>query len=351
MTVLRRHSADFEQLLKVLRREKTDRPVLFEIYFDPEYYSFFAGRSLEEAESNSLDALRIRVEGSYNAGLDFATDNGSEFRFPLNMQRHEKTVSLNESCMISDWESFSAYPWMDPDKCCYDRLEQIKPYLPDNMKLVILGPGGVLENVTQLIGYENMCFMLYEDPELLEAVFTRVGSGLLRYYERVLEYDTVGAIISADDWGFNTQTFLSVPHLRKYVFPWHRKIVEAAHKKGKPAILHSCGYMNEVFEDIIEYMQYDAKHSFEDNILPVEKCYERWGDRIAILGGIDMDFLISSSMDEVRQRCRKLADLAVHSTGYALGTGNSLCYYVPKEKAIAMMEIANNYGFRQEKGL
>ena len=343
MPVLRKRFADFDELMKVLRREKTEKPVLFEIFFDKEYYEFFSGKSLDGVESNSLEELKIKMEAFYNAGYVYTSTHGSEYGFPREEQARASSISINEGCVITDWDSFHAYNWMDPDKCCYDKLDEIAPYLPDNMKLVVMGPGGVLENVTWLIGYENMCYMLYEDPELLEAVFEKVGSGLLRYYERALEYDTVGAIISNDDWGFNTQTFLSVPNMRKYVFPWHKKIVEAAHKKGKPAILHSCGYMNEVFDDIIDDMKFDAKHSFEDNILSVEKSFERWGDRIAILGGLDLNFFIESSMDEVQRRCKALADLAVTKPGYALGSGNSMCYYIPREKAIAMLEIANNY--------
>ena len=343
MPVLRKRYADFDELLKVLRREKTGKPVLFEIFFDKEYYEFFSGKSLEGVPANSLEEMKIKVDAFYNAGYVYASIHGSEYGFPRETQARANSISINEGCVIHDWESFHAYNWMDPDKCCYDKLEQIKPYLPDNMKIIVMGPGGVLENVTWLIGYDNMCYMLYEDPELLEAVFEKVGSGLLRYYERALEYDSVGAIISNDDWGFNTQTFLSVPHMRKYVFPWHKKIVEAAHKKGKPAILHSCGYMNEVFDDIIDDMKFDAKHSFEDNILSVEESYKRWGDRIAILGGLDLNFFIESPMDVVKTRCKALADLAVNSTGYALGSGNSMCYYIPREKAIAMLEIANNY--------
>ena len=60
-------------------------------------------------------------------------------------------------------------------------------------------------------------------------------------------------------------------HLRKFVFPWHKRIVETIHKFGKPAILHSCGNLIEVMDDIIEDMGYDAKHSFEDAIMPVEE--------------------------------------------------------------------------------
>ena len=68
-------------------------------------------------------------------------------------------------------------------------IYDIKPYLPDGMKLMAMGPGGVLENAMALTGYDNMCYMLYEEPELLEAIFREVGSRLVRYYQLAAQYD------------------------------------------------------------------------------------------------------------------------------------------------------------------
>ncbi len=334
---------DFNQLLKVLRLEKTDYPILFEIFMDAQYYEYFSGKSLNDVAHNSVDELKIVVEAFYNAGYVYASTHACEFTFAKNEREHKDSVSLNDGGIIIDRESFERYEWMNPVDCDYSKLNVIKPFLPDGMKLIVLGPGGVLENVTSLIGYENMCYMRYEDEELLADVFNKVGNGLLQYYEIALEYDTVGAIIVNDDWGFNTQTFLSTDDMRRYVFPWHKKIVEAAHEKGKMAILHSCGYMQEVFDDIIDEMKFDGKHSYEDNILSVEDSYEKYSTRIAILGGLDLDYLIQSSIEDVKDRATKLAKLGVERGGYALGTGNSMCYYVPEEKALCLINTANNY--------
>jgi hypothetical protein len=38
-----------------------------------------------------------------------------------------------------------------------------------------------------------------------------------------------------------------------------------------------------------------VKHSFEDKIMPVEEVYRRWGDRIGIVGGLDMHLLASGT--------------------------------------------------------
>lgn len=35
------------------------------------------------------------------------------------------------------------------------------------MKLMNCGPGGVLENLIALTGFDNLCMMTYDDPELL----------------------------------------------------------------------------------------------------------------------------------------------------------------------------------------
>ena len=91
-------------------------------------------------------------------------------------------------------------------------------------------------------------------------------------------------------------------------------------------------------DDIIDDIKFDAKHSFEDVIIPVEQAYEKWGSRIAILGGIDMDFMCRSTPEQIRQRCEAMLAKAATRGGYALGTGNSVPEYVPYCNYLAMID-------------
>lgn len=325
---------DFENFLRVLQRDPAAKPVLFELFLNDTLYCRLAGRDFDR--SDPLDRMKITIEAFAAAGYDYATVMGSAFSFPAGEHKKESTYSANEGALITDRASFEAYPWPDPDAFDYSALEAAKDFLPENMKLMVMGAGGVLENVTALTGYDNLCYMLYEDPELLQDIFDAVGSRLVRYYELSAPYDTVGVIMSNDDWGFNTQTFLKTEDMRKYVFPWHRRITETAHKAGKPVLLHSCGYIADVMDDIIDDMHYDGKHSYEDNIIPVEEAYRRWGGRIAILGGIDVDFIIRSSEEAIKSRCESMLRLTAEKGGYALGSGNSVPEYVPAEHYFAM---------------
>lgn len=117
-----------------------------------------------------------------------------------------------------------------------------------------------------------------------------------------------GVMITNDDWGFKTQTMMSPDDMREYIIPWHVKISEAIHASGRPAILHSCGNLDLVMDDIIDVIGYDGKHSYEDAICPVEDAYVKWGDRIAILGGIDLDFICRETPAAVYERSKRMLD-------------------------------------------
>jgi uroporphyrinogen decarboxylase len=87
-------------------------------------------------------------------------------------------------------------------------------------------------------------------------------------------------------------------------------------------------------------MGIDGRHSYEDNILPVERAYELHIDKFAILGGIDLDFICRAKPEEVYQRAKKLLIQSADRGGYALGTGNSVPDYVPDENYFAMTHAA-----------
>ncbi len=339
---MKRREPDFENMRKVLKGEVPARPVLFELFMNMDLYKTVNGGTPEG--DDLLSYWKFVMNAYIKLGYDYFTMQLG-FGFPNRSHKQEnlKTISLNDSVMIDSWESFEKYPWPDSDKSDYSILDSIGPYLPDGMQMMVMGPGGVIENVISLVGYDNLCYMTYEDPELLQAIFDGVGSRMVRYYQNVLQHRNIGLICSNDDWGFNTQTFLSPADMRKYVFPWHKKIVEAAHGAGKPVMLHSCGNLREVMEDVVGDMKYDAKHSFEDVIMPIEDFYEKWHSRIALLGGIDMNYICTKSVEEVKSRTSAMLERTASRGGWAVGTGNSIPAYVPLRQFLGMIEAAIGY--------
>ncbi len=328
---------NFENILAVLRREKPSRPTLFEFFMNAEIYSDLSGN--EVIWGTSFDFLKDLVKAFSVAGYDYATWHGSDISFKHGDDEFGGFHAA-AGTLINNRKDFEAYPWPDPDKCDYSSLERVRPYLPHGMKLIVCAPSGVLENAISLVGFENLCFMIIDEPELVTVVFNKIGSILIRHYEIVTGFDTVGACISNDDWGFKTQSMLSPDNMKEYVVSVHRKIAKVIHDAGKPVILHSCGNQKDMYDSIIDDIGYDGKHSYEDAIQPVEDAYEQYGSRIAIMGGIDLDFVCRSTPQEVYDRSKAMLEQTADQGGYALGTGNSVPDYVPFENYYAMISAA-----------
>jgi uroporphyrinogen decarboxylase len=333
---------DFENLRRVLKCQIPGRPTLFEFLLNIDYYERLAGAYADELDDNDpYRSQKIIIKAFQNAGYDYATLPGSDFVFQYADHLKKDTFSLNELAIITDEKSFLEYQWAEPDNYDYACLDDLKELLPEGMKIVIRCNESVYAGVARLMGYDNLCLAIYEDEDLVKEIFDAVGKRILRYNQICCQYDSVGAVIVNDDWGYKTQTMLSPDHLRKYCFPWHKKIVETIHQAGKPAILHSCGNLREVYDDVITDMHYDGKHSFEDAICPVEHIYESYAGRIAVLGGIDLDFLVRSTPEEIRKRSVNLLMKSAQLGGYALGSGNSIPSYIPFENYMAMINAVN----------
>ncbi len=331
---------DFDNLLAVLARKEPERPTLFEFFLNERLYDRLAPDLRNPG--NDFDGMRRLMASFQRAGYDYANVGVPGFSFLAGtvVHRKEKSVSQNEGSVLHNRLDFASFRWPDPDMAQYESLDALGRIMPDGMKLIVYGPDGVLENVSELAGYEALCMLIHDDEKLAMDIFGEVGSRLVRYYELAARSPAVGACISNDDWGFKTQTIFSPADMRKYVFPWHKRIVDVIHKAGKPVILHSCGHFQRIIEDVIEDIGYDGRHSYEDAIMPVEQAYEMYHQRIAIMGGIDLDFVCRSTPEEVYARARAMLVRAAGRGGFALGTGNSVPDYVPDSHYFAMIRAA-----------
>ena len=330
---------DFANFEAVLAGKRPARPCLFELFLNDGLHEELAGAKPDTGLGDFTDHCVWMMNAYRAAGYDYFTLN-APFSFPRKEHPGARTYSLNATALINDRESFLACPWPDARAQDYSYLDFIGERLPPGMKAVPLAPCGVLENAVGLLGYENLCLLLYDDEHLVKQVFDTIGSILLDYYSVVSAAPCSGAVIVNDDWGFKTQLMISAADMRKYVVPWQLKFVDVIHAAGKRAILHSCGCLRAIEEDVFAPGGFDAKHSYEDNIEPVENAYERLAGKVAVLGGIDLDFVCRQSPREVYLRAKRMLKLTAVTGGYALGTGNSVPDYVPHQNYYAMLLAA-----------
>jgi uroporphyrinogen decarboxylase len=240
--------------------------------------------------------------------------------------------------LITSWQDFEAFPWdaLQPDT---RPIEYAARYLPDGMKLTVHTTlfEHVLEN---LLGYEGLAYLLSDEPGLVKRVFERWGQVVFDYYAAVIGADAVGAIFHADDLGFKTATLVAPVVLRELVFPWLKQCADLAHAHGKPFWLHSCGnlFAQGIIDDLIDDVGIDGFHSFQDEILPVAEFKARYGERVATLGGIDMDKLARLDPESLRAYIRTILETCMPGRRFALGSGNTIANYIPLENYGVLLE-------------
>jgi uroporphyrinogen decarboxylase len=341
---LERRTPNFANLRAVLRGGRPDRPVLFEMAHNVGFARPVMG-DLWLADSFPGAPQRNYINAFRWTGYDYAIAPTWPYKLSRGGQmpgRSKKdgaqSVSLNEGGVIRDWESFERFEWPEPVPAEYERMGELGEWVPEGMRLVLRGSGSILEMLVQLCGYEDLCYLLIDQQDLVAALSAKLEALCLEHTRLALQHEFFGAVLFSDDWGFKTSTLVSPADLRRHVLPVHANLVAAVHEADRPAILHSCGKLDEVFDDIIA-IGYDAKHSFEDAATPVDEIYRRWGGQVGILGGVDMDLLARGAPGAIRRRSEDLLALTA-SRGYALGSGNSLPDYIPPESYFAMIAPA-----------
>ena len=369
---------DFENLRRTILRQGPPGPVpFFELFADPgmveavleEKFPVNLHRYIEEPSLElSGDELRglmksldMYVRFCYEMGYDYVPMvTGFSLRRSLkaaadtagvqNWPGGQRYWQDEASGPIQSWADFEAYPWPKAEELNHLALEFVNTIVPDGMKIAAFGYGGIFENSTWLMGLEPFSYALHDQPDLVEAICQRVGELATATAAHAATIDNVDMMFLSDDLGFFSGTLVSPDVIRRYVVPHYKKITDVTHQAGNLVVFHSCGNVYKLMDDFIDDVGIDAKHSYEDKILPVEEAYRRWGDRVAVLGGVDMDLLGRGTEEQVRARVRQILEVCgAKGTGYALGTGNTAANYIPRQNYLAMLDEGRRWN-RQHFG-
>jgi len=391
--------ADFEYLRKVFMRESKGGPVPvielgadnemmaqaagitdfpFELAGDPIYsyvkLSEFArqmsdltpeqvmemiskgGEAMKEEMQIGVKMADLSLAFSMAVGYDYVTvfpivpilRTRSQSRENPQQRGKVRTWQDEHHGVITSRKEFEEYVWPTPDKVGVFTIDMVAPKMPPGMKVMFFYLG-IFEDLKLLMGFENMAIKSIEEPELLDDILEKLTVIAVDAIDRAAAHPATGAVFYGEDMGFNTGIMLTPKFMRKHVIPRHKRIADACHKHGKPFLFHSCGQIDVLMEDLIEVVGIDAKHSFADNIEPVEEVYRRYGHRIAILGGVDVDLLARGATGQVRARARQILDVCGAGGGFALGSGNSVTNYCNFDNYCAMIDEARKWN--EERGL
>ena len=234
-------SPDWEALVQCIGRAGTPNRVHFiELFLDAEIqtaiceqFRLLDGLTVDDA---FLDLKRQVIIQRF-LGYDFVRCGLEGFEMPLARMAIEDTSALERDGgrafmeehrgPITNWAEFEAYPWPDMSLASARSLDWYEANLPDDMCVIASrGLAHFAEYLTWLMGYEMLCYSLYDQRDLVMAISKRLIEMFETALKRMLKYERVKIVWGGDHMGSKSGTLISPADLREFVLPGHKLMAE-----------------------------------------------------------------------------------------------------------------------------
>lgn len=342
---------NLDGLLANLRREGTpDRVYFMELFLDAEVQDALCARygigpqvdpdaplTYYQRLVNLYQFLGYESVYFHTRGVNFPHGSTAAPDTERDQSRGQRNWVDEHQGTITSWQDFETYDWPDVRSIDLRHFEWAEKNLPDQM-CVQVHTHGIFENVSWLLSLEKMAYLLYDDPALVDALFERVGSIQVSVAKVLSQFRCVRTVIGGDDMGHKTGCMIDPKVLMAKCLPWHKRLCGVYRERGIINILHCCGNTRDLMPALIDDVGYDGFHSFEDTIELVTDAKREYGDRAALIGGIDVDFLCRADESAIRRRVRETLAVCQPGGGYCLGTGNSVANYIPVDHYLIMLD-------------
>lgn len=336
---------DYTNILDACNNIKPERLPFYEHLISPFFMEQILGTEfsdLENSEGNDLEEFFKQYCGFFKE----MTYDTVSYEVCVNEALPHKGDSLmgRKPGPIQTEQDFNDFDWdgvVEKYKTISDnKFRALDKTLPEGMKAVGGVGNGVFEISEDLVGLEYLAYMQIDNPELYEKLYNKIGNIMCRIWDWFLQTHSQCFAVCriGDDLGHKNGTLISPAGIRKHIIPQYEKVINLIHNSGHNFLWHSCGNIFEVMDDFIE-IGIDVKHSNEDVIAEYDKWIDLYSEKIALFGGIDMDFLCRQPPDRVYEKVLEDGKrFRNKARGYALGSGNSIPDYVPAEGYLAMIK-------------
>jgi uroporphyrinogen decarboxylase len=259
---------------------------------------------------------------------------GNVLKFP------EDSLCISKKVALEDKGKLSSLELVDPHKD--GRLPNYLHILEETNKIindsivssVIAGP------LTLAVGLREAELLLRDamkDPDYVHELMEFTTQQAIRSGEAVyplkvgLSYSEAPASCS----------LISPKIYRKFVFPYHKRIVDHFKEKKVGVGLHICGFATPILEDIVNT---GVTNISIDAPSDLAKAVEVCRGKAVLLGNVNTNLFYSGTREQMEQNIKDCLAVAPNDSGYILASGCEVPGVAPPEKVDWFMEIANELG-------
>lgn len=229
-----------------------------------------------------------------------------------------------------------------------ERYEKARRIIEENEgeKFVIADiPLSLIHRLEYLRGHDAAWTDPYLHPEELDKLLDKICEISMIAIERFAEIGVDG-VISCDDWGLQNRLMVK-PEIWTQVWqPKYKKVYSFARGKGLLTFLHSCGYIVDILDGLIDAQLNVIQMDQQEN-MGLENLGSRFGGRLCFWCPVDIqNTMVKGTIEDVRNYAKKLIDC------FATFDGGFIAKWYPSPQAIghswekiqAMAETFVEYG-------
>jgi uroporphyrinogen decarboxylase len=344
-----------ERFMAAVQVKQPDRVPMFDFLFQQPMYEKLLGR--RPKIYNAKDAIPMALALDHDAvWLPFGGYNGFQPRY------------LTDDTYIDEWGTTyrtTEYAWpidapvdypiksredwrnyKSPDPTMAGRADDILDAVAMERDNLVLAPGitGPFTTCWLLMGYEKICYSLYDDPELLTEIF-QMSNDYNKEAARLAVQAGGEAIWLGDDLGDSRSGFMNLKQFRKYYLPYLADLAEYVTNLGVPLLLHCCGHFKPYLPDLAQ-TTISAIHPMQRTAnMDLRWVKENYGQRFCLIGNIDSSRTLPyGTPEEVIAEVEEAIDIAAPGGGYVLASDHSLHDGISVENILAMFRTGREYG-------
>lgn len=216
-----------------------------------------------------------------------------------------------------------------------------------------LGFGGLrlFERMHFLRGFNNLLEDLasgVKECEILADIVTEYNLTLIERWGKT----GADGIIDCDDWGCEDRLLINPELWRKFFKPRYAKMIEKAKKYRMKTILHSCGYIIPILDDLIE-IGLDGIDMDQQENMGLENLSQRFGGRITFQCPVDIQRMGKFSPQEIEREGKRLIEFLGSFGGGLIGKEypSPEAIGVTREQNLIMGKAFIKFGFYKKENI
>lgn len=221
------------------------------------------------------DAMPVAIETMFGGDNELTCEWG--FEWEANDVQFKFGIAKKPA--IDSYDDLDRYVPLDVKReGRFDKFFELKAQSPDTYYFADFVLSGF--TIASFIrGFDNFLMDFYLEPEnvsrLLDVVFGTEEQLIRKCAEAGFD-----GIYLADDWGTQNSLLINPELIREHFIPRYKKQVDLAHSLGMDVMLHSCGYIIDIIDDLI-LAGFDVINPGQANLNGIEKLGERFAGKMA----------------------------------------------------------------------